>query len=154
MIKHFSDSVIYIGTDDLSGERFENQYSVPEGISYNSYLIKDDKTAILDSCDERTAAQWRSNLEEALGGAEPDYFVLHHLEPDHSSQIAWLLERYPGLKLVASAKCIAMIPQFFEDIDLDGRTLAIKEGDVLELGKHSLRFFLAPIVHWPEVAVS
>lgn len=154
MIKSISPSVIYIGTDDMSGEKFENQYVIPEGISYNSYLIRDAKIAILDSCDERTGEQWRANLIEALDGAQPDYFVLHHLEPDHSSQIAWLLEAYPGLKIVASAKCIAMIPQFFEGIDLEGRTIAIKEGDVLELGSRSLRFFLAPMVHWPEVAVS
>jgi len=154
MVKTISEDVLYIGTDDLSFEKFENQYDVPDGISYNSYLIKDSKIAIMDSTDARTAEEWRENLLEALNGAAPDYFVLHHLEPDHSSQIAWLLEQYPGLKIVASAKAIAMIPQFFEGIQLEGRSIAVKEGDTLELGRHCLRFIMAPMVHWPEVMVS
>ena len=154
MTRNITPDIIYIGTDDLDIVKFENQYAVPEGMSYNSYLIKGEKTAIMDSTDARTAEQWRSNLLEALDGATPDYFVLQHLEPDHSSQIAWLLDRFPGLKIAASARAVAMIPQFFEGISLEGRSLVMKEGDRLELGGHTLRFVMAPMVHWPEVMVS
>lgn len=154
MTRKISDSVIYIGTDDFSDSLFENQYVIPDGMSYNSYLIRDTKVAIMDSTDSRTAAAWQENLREALGGAEPDYFVLHHLEPDHSSQIAWIMERFPEIKLVATAKAIAMIPQFFPDIRLEGRVISVKEGDTLELGQHTLHFYLAPMVHWPEVMMS
>lgn len=154
MIRKITDSVIYIGTDDFSDPLFENQYALPDGMAYNSYVIKDGKTAVLDSTDARTSAEWRGNLKEALDGAQPDYFVLHHLEPDHSSELAWVLESFPSVKLVATAKLISMVPQFFPDLALEGRTLAVKEGDVLELGKHCLQFFMAPMVHWPEVMVS
>lgn len=154
MIRKITDSIIYIGTDDYSEPKFESQYMIPDGMSFNSYLIKDKNIAVLDSCDKSTSAQWRSNLLEALEGEKPDYFVLHHLEPDHSSELPWILEQFPSLKLVASAKAIAMIPQFFPGIKLEGRTLAVKEGDRLDLGSHSLQFYLAPMVHWPEVIVS
>lgn len=154
MVRKITDSIIYIGTDDYSEPKFESQYMIPDGMSFNSYLIKDKSIAVLDSCDKSTSAQWRSNLLEALEGEKPDYFVLHHLEPDHSSELPWILEQFPSLKLVASAKAIAMIPQFFPGIKLEGRTLAVKEGDRLDLGSHSLQFYLAPMVHWPEVIVS
>ena len=154
MVRKITDSIIYIGTDDYSEPKFESQYMIPDGMSFNSYLIKDKSIAVLDSCDKSTSAQWRSNLLEALEGEKPDYFVLHHLEPDHSSELPWILEQFPSLKLVASAKAIAMIPQFFPGIKLEGRPLAVKEGDRLDLGSHSLQFYLAPMVHWPEVIVS
>jgi len=154
MIRKISDSVIYIGTDDFSDPLFENQYALPDGMAYNSYVIRDSKTAVLDSTDSRTSAAWRENLLEALDGVQPDYFVLHHLEPDHSSELAWVLDTFPGVKLVATAKLVSMVPQFFPWLALEGRTIAVKEGDVLELGKHTLQFFPAPMVHWPEVMVS
>ena len=154
MIRKITDSIIYIGTDDFSDPLFENQYALPDGMAYNSYVIKDSKTAVLDSTDTRTSAEWRSNLKEALDGAEPDFFVLHHLEPDHSSELAWVMDSFPSVKLVATAKLISMVPQFFPDLSLEGRTIAVKDGDTLNLGKHVLQFFTAPMVHWPEVMMS
>ena len=154
MTRKLNDQVLYIGADDLDIDLFESQYVVPEGVSYNSYVILDDKIAVLDTADARKGEEWKANLAEALGGRKPDYLVVHHMEPDHSSLVAWMLEAYPGVTLVASAQAIRMLPQFFEGIQLEGRTLAVKEGDTLELGKHSLRFIAAPMVHWPEVMVS
>lgn len=154
MIKNLSDKVRYIGVDDLDLDLFESQYIVPEGMAYNSYVILDDKVAILDTADARKADEWKANLKEALAGRQPDYLVVHHMEPDHSALIAWALEAYPSVTLVASAKAIQMLSQFFEDINVEGRTLAVKEGSVLELGSHSLKFIGAPMVHWPEVMVS
>ena len=149
-----SQKVFYIGVDDTDIDLFESQYIVPEGVSYNSYLIRDDKTAILDTADARKGDEWEAALAEALDGREPDYLVVHHMEPDHSALIARTLKRYPGVTLVASAQALRMLPQFFEGIQLEGRTLAVKEGDTLELGEHSLRFIGAPMVHWPEVLMS
>ena len=154
MIKNLSDKVKYIGVDDLDLDLFESQYIVPEGMAYNSYVILDDKVAILDTADARKAEEWKANLSEALVGRQPDYLVVHHMEPDHSALIAWVLVQYPSLTLVASAKAIQMLEQFFEGIQIEGRTLAVKEGSVLELGSHSLKFIGAPMVHWPEVMVS
>jgi flavorubredoxin len=154
MTAALNPKVRYIGVDDLDLDLFESQYIVPEGMSYNSYVILDDKVAVMDTTDARKGEEWKANLAGALEGRKPDYLVVHHMEPDHSALIAWALEAYPGLVLVASAKAIQMLGQFFEGIDLAGRTMAVKEGDVLELGEHSLRFFAAPMVHWPEVMVS
>lgn len=154
MIKKLSESVKYIGVDDLDIDLFESQYVVPEGISYNSYLIMDEKVAIMDTVDGRKAEEWKLNLLEALDGRIPDYLVVHHLEPDHSAVIGWVLNNYPDLKLVAGAKAVQMLPQFFEFVSFEGRTLTVKEGDVLSLGEHSLKFLAAPMVHWPEVMVS
>ena len=153
-MKSISTDIIYIGTDDLSIDLFESQYKVPQGVSYNSYLILDEKTAILDTVDSRKAEEWLAKLETALDGRIPDYLVVHHLEPDHSSVIAAVAEKYPSMTIVAGAKALAMIPQFFENLSLEGRTMAMKEGQVLKLGKHSLKFVSAPMVHWPEVMVS
>ena len=153
-MRSISTDIIYIGTDDLSIDLFEGQYKVPQGVSYNSYLILDEKTAILDTVDSRKAEEWLAKLETALDGRIPDYLVVHHLEPDHSSVIAAVAEKYPSMTLVAGVKALAMIPQFFENLSLEGRTMAMKEGQVLELGKHSLKFVSAPMVHWPEVMVS
>ena len=154
MVKNLSDKVKYIGVDDLDLDLFESQYIVPEGMAYNSYVILDDKVAVLDTADARKADEWKANLKEALCGRQPDYLVVHHMEPDHSALIAWALEEFPTLTLVASAKAIQMLEQFFEGIQIEGRTLAVKEGSELVLGEHKLRFIGAPMVHWPEVMVS
>ncbi|MBP5691696.1 MAG: FprA family A-type flavoprotein [Bacteroidaceae bacterium] len=154
MIRNLNDKVRYIGCDDLDLDLFESQYIVPEGMAYNSYLILDDKVAIMDTADARKGDEWKANLKEALSGRTPDYLVVHHMEPDHSALIAWVLAEYPSLTLVASAKAIQMLGQFFEDLNVEGRTLAVKEGSELELGEHKLRFIGAPMVHWPEVMVS
>ena len=154
MIRQLNQKVAYIGSDDLDIDLFESQYIVPEGVSYNSYLILDQKTAILDTSDARKGSEWKESLAGALGGRKPDYLVVHHLEPDHSALIAWVLTEYPEVTLVAGAQALRMLPQFFPGIELAGRTLAVKEGDVLELGEHSLRFIAAPMVHWPEVMMS
>ena len=154
MVKNLNDKVRYIGCDDLDLDLFESQYIVPEGMAYNSYLILDEKVAIMDTVDARKADEWKANLKEALAGRTPDYLVVHHMEPDHSALIEWVLGEYPALTLVASAKAIQMLGQFFENLNVDGRTLAVKEGSELELGEHKLRFIGAPMVHWPEVMVS
>ena len=154
MVKNLSDKVKYIGVDDLDLDLFESQYIVPEGMAYNSYVILDEKVAVLDTADARKADEWKANLKEALGSRQPDYLVVHHMEPDHSALIAWALDEFPALTLVASAKAIQMLEQFFEGIQIEGRTLAVKEGSELELGEHKLRFIGAPMVHWPEVMVS
>ena len=154
MVKNLSDKVRYIGVDDLDLDLFESQYIVPEGMAYNSYIILDQKVAVLDTADARKADEWKANLKEALAGRQPDYLVVHHMEPDHSALIAWALAEFPALTLVASAKAIQMLEQFFEGIKIEGRTLPVKEGSELELGEHKLRFIGAPMVHWPEVMVS
>ena len=154
MIRHINNNVIYIGTDDNDLDLFESQYIVPEGMSYNSYVIQDSKIAVLDTADARMADQWKENLREALAGRQPNYLVVHHLEPDHSALIAWAMEEYPELVLTAGSKALQMLPQFFPDKDFSGRALCVKEGDVLDLGEHSLQFISAPMVHWPEVMVS
>lgn len=154
MTKRIDANTVYIGCDDLDLDLFESQYIVPEGISYNSYLIADEKVAIMDTCDSRKGEEWKKNLLEALSGRQPDYLVVHHMEPDHSALIGWAMAEFAGLTLVASAKALQMYGQFFDGPDITGRTLAVKEGDTLSLGTHSLEFFAAPMVHWPEVMVS
>ena len=153
-MKKITDSIFYIGADDLTLDLFESQYILEEGMAYNSYLIKDDKTAIMDTVDARCAEEWKASLQEALGGTAPSYLVVHHMEPDHSALIAWAMEKWPQMQLVASAKAIQMLSQFFEGVSYEGRTVAVKEGDTLPLGAHTLKFFGAPMVHWPEVMVS
>lgn len=153
-MKQITENIFYIGTDDLDLDLFESQYPVPEGMAYNSYLIKGEKIAILDTADARRADQWLANLDEALCGAQPSYLVIHHLEPDHSAVIARVLDLYPGVTVAASAKAIQLMGQFFPETDFTGRTLALKEGEELDLGGRTLKFFAAPMVHWPEVMVS
>jgi flavorubredoxin len=148
-----SDAVKYIGVDDKTLDLFESQYIIPNGISYNSYVILDDKIAVMDTADKRVTDEWVANLEEALNGKAPDYLVINHLEPDHSSNIKLLADKYPQMKLVGNAKTFNMLPQYF-DLDLTDRTVVVKEGDTLELGSHTLSFIMAPMVHWPEVMVS
>ena len=154
MVKEITSSVRYIGVDDLDLDLFESQYIVPEGMAYNSYLIDDEKIAVLDTADARAADAWLRNLSEALGGRKPDYLVSHHLEPDHSALIGRMLADYPEMKVVLSAKAAQMLGQFLPEAPAAERLVVVKEGDVLELGSHSLRFFAAPMVHWPEVLVS
>ena len=149
-----TDDILYIGTDDLNIDLFESQYDVPEGMSYNSFLILDEKIAVMDTTDRQTAEKWKDNLRETLNGKKPDYLIVHHMEPDHAALIADMLQDYPGLTIVASAAAIKMIPQFFDGISLENRTLPVKEGDTLSLGQHTLQFIMAPMVHWPEVMVT
>ena len=148
-----SNDIIYIGADDKEIDLFENQYNVPNGISYNSYLIKDEKIAVMDTIDKRKTEEWINNLEKALNGKNPDYLVISHLEPDHAYNIEYLSKKYPEMKLVGNDKTFAFIPQFFNIPNLEERKVLVKEGDTLSLGKHTLKFFMAPMVHWPEVMV-
>ena len=148
-----SDSIKYIGVDDKDIDLFESQYIVENGIAYNSYLILDEKIAVMDTVDKRKTDEWYNNLKTALNGKTPDYLVISHLEPDHASNIRTLAEKYPEMKLVGNVKTFNMLPQFF-DFDIEGRTVTVKEGDTLDLGSHKLTFFMAPMVHWPEVMVS
>ena len=148
-----SDSIRYIGVDDLDLDLFESQYVVPEGMSYNSYLILDEKVAIMDTADARKGDEWHARLEEELQGRTPDYLVSHHMEPDHAALIARVAAEFPTLKIVLSAQAQKMLGQFF-DADLTGRTMVVKEGDTLCLGRHTLSFIAAPMVHWPEVLMS
>ena len=154
MISNVTSTIKYIGVDDTTIDLFESQYIVPNGISYNSYLIMDEKIAIMDTADKRKGEEWFANLEEGLEGRTPDFLIVQHMEPDHAGNIAALMEKYPDLKVVASAKAIQMMPQFFEDTCFEGRTIAVKEGETLGLGTHELKFFMAPMVHWPEVMVT
>lgn len=148
-----TDSIKYIGVDDKDIDLFESQYIVENGIAYNSYLILDEKIAVMDTVDKRKTDEWYKNLETALDGKSPDYLVISHLEPDHASNIKTLSEKYPEMKLVGNAKTFNMLPQFY-DFNLDGKTVTVKEGDTLDLGCHKLNFFMAPMVHWPEVMVT
>ena len=149
-----TEQIKYIGVDDTTIDLFESQYIVPNGISYNSYLITDDKIAVMDTVDRRKSEDWWGNLETALEGRTPDYLIVQHMEPDHAGNIAVFLQKYPEAKVVASAKAIQMMPQFFEGTDFEGHTIAVKEGETLALGTHTLQFFMAPMVHWPEVMVT
>lgn len=154
MIFNVTEKIKYIGVDDTDLDLFESQYIIPNGISYNSYLIMDEKVAIMDTVDLRKSEDWWNNLTTALEGRTPDYLIVQHMEPDHAGNIAASLQKYPQLKVVASARAIQMLPQFFEGTDFEGRTHAVKEGDTLSLGTHTLQFFMAPMVHWPEVMVT
>lgn len=151
-MKNFSDSVKYIGADDKDLDLFESQYPIPNGVSYNSYVIIDEKIAVMDTIDARKTDEWLANLERELGGRTPDYLVISHLEPDHAANIKTFTDKYPSAALVGSAKTFAMLPQFF-DIDDSVEKIAVKEGDTLSLGSHELTFIMAPMVHWPEVMV-
>lgn len=148
-----SDAVKYIGADDKTLDLFESQYKIPNGVSYNSYVILDEKIAVMDTVDSRKTEEWKENLQEALAGRTPDYLVISHLEPDHAANIQHFVEMYPQAMLVASAKAVSMLPQFFDISNLKDRTLVVKEGETLSLGSHTLQFFMAPMVHWPEVMV-
>lgn len=150
---NITDSVVYIGVDDHDIDLFESQYQVPNGVSYNSYLIKDEKYAVMDTVDGRKTNEWLANLETALEGKSPDYLVIQHMEPDHSGSVKAIADKYPEMKIVGNAKTFVMMSQFF-DFDFDSRKVTVKENDELELGTHTLQFIFAPMVHWPEVMVS
>ena len=154
MNKNITPDIRYIGVDDPEMKLFESQYSTPDGMCYNSYLISDEKVVIMDTTDSRTIATWKENLVEALNGRQPDYLIIHHLEPDHASGIAEVATMFPSLTMVCSAKAAQMMPQYFEDAQLQSRLQTVKEGDTLCLGRHTLHFVMAPMVHWPEVMVT
>ncbi len=149
-----SDDIIYIGADDKDIGLFENQYNVPNGVSYNSYIIIDKKIAIMDTIDKRRTNQWLENLDKALNGRKPDYLVISHMEPDHSYNIDTLIKKYPDIKLVGNSKTFTFLSQFFEIQDLESKKIEIKEGEILDLGNHKLKFIMAPMVHWPEVMMT
>lgn len=152
-VKKISDSILYVGADDTTLDLFESQYPVPGGITYNSYVIKDRKIAVFDTVDERATDPWFDNLEEAFEGKAPDYLVLSHLEPDHSANIERFLMKYPDTVIVANAKAFAMLPQFVNTEIPQEKRLVVAENDTLELGEHTVKFMMAPMVHWPEVMV-
>lgn len=154
MNTHITASIKYVGVDDTDLDLFESQYIIPNGVSYNSYIILDEKIAIMDSVDNRKSDEWLGNVESALQGRTPDYLVVQHMEPDHAGSIHYIIERFPQMQIVASARAIQMLPQFFHDAEFSSRTIAVKEADTLPLGNHTLQFFMAPMVHWPEVMVT
>lgn len=148
-----SNAIRYIGADDKTLDLFEGKYIIPEGVSYNSYLIIDEKIAIMDTIDIRKTDEWMDNLLAELDGRTPDYVIISHMEPDHAASLQRLTERFPDIRIVGNAKTFAMIPQFF-DIAPDHNAIVVKEGDTMSLGSHTLQFFMAPMVHWPEVMVT
>lgn len=148
-----SDGIRYIGVDDKDIDLFESQYVVPNGIAYNSYLIMDEKIAVMDTVDRRGQKEWEQKLIRELGGRTPDYLVISHLEPDHAGSIARIIELFPDITFVSNAKTFSMLPQFF-DAPAEEKIVTVKEGDTLSLGTHTLKFFMAPMVHWPEVMVT
>jgi flavorubredoxin len=150
---YVSDDIKYIGASDHGIDLFEGQYKVPNGMAYNSYVIIDEKIAVMDTVDKSVADMFLASLDAALGGRTPDYLVVQHLEPDHSAAAEALIAKYPDMQLVMTKRAAAMAPQFI-DADVSGRTVAVGEGDTLELGRHTLTFYPAPMVHWPEVMVT
>ena len=148
-----TDTIKYVGVNDETIDLFEGQYRMLHGVSYNSYVILDEKIAIMDTVDRRATEEWLSNLERVLEGRTPDYLIVSHMEPDHAANIQRVAEKYPEMKLVGNAKTFPMIAQFF-DLNIEGREVIVKEGDTLSLGRHTLQFFMAPMVHWPEVMVT
>ena len=149
-----SNDIKYIGVDDKKIDLFESQYILPNGVSYNSYLIKDEKNVVMDTVDKRASEEWIENLERTLNGEKIDYLVISHLEPDHAGNIGYLAKKYPEMKLIGNAKTFQMLVQFFSIENLEERKIVVKEGDEINLGKHTLQFFMAPMVHWPEVMVT
>ena len=152
-MNNVTEQVFYVGVDDKTLDLFEGQYILPNGVSYNSYVIMDEKIAIMDMVDRREASRWFANLSEVLGEKQPDYLIISHLEPDHSANLSEVLALYPDIQIVSNEKLFGMLPQFF-DVDIADRQVVVKEGDTLSLGKHELHFVMAPMVHWPEVMVT
>ena len=151
---NITEQIKYIGVDDKTIDLFEGQYVVPNGISYNSYLIKDEKNIIMDTVDKRATKEWFKNLEKELENEKPDYIVVSHMEPDHAANIQKLTEKYPDIKIIGNEKTFTFIQQFFDIQKLEERKIVVKEGDTISTGKHTLQFFMAPMVHWPEVMVT
>ena len=152
-MKNITEQIFYVGVNDKTLDLFEGQHILPNGVSYNSYVITDEKIAIMDMVDRREATQWFVNVQEVLGDRQPDYLIISHLEPDHSSSLSEVLEEYPDIQIVSNEKLFAMLPQFFK-VDITNRKVVVKEGDVLSLGNHQLHFVMAPMVHWPEVLMT
>ena len=148
-----TESIVYVGVYDRSLDLFEGQYKIPNGVTYNSYIIFDEKTAVMDTVDSRKTDEWLDSVKKALDGKAPDYLVVQHLEPDHSGSIQAIADAYPDMKLVMTAKALTMLPQFAPQA-LAERVQAVKENDTLSLGTHTLKFITAPMVHWPEVMLS
>ena len=149
-----TDTIKFIGVNDYDIRLFESQYVVPNGMSYNSYLIDDERIVIMDTVDKRATDEWVKNLERELNGRNPDYLVISHLEPDHAYNIKLVADKYPNMKLIGNAMTFKLLPQFFDIEELEGRKVIVKEGDEVNIGKHTLQFFMAPMVHWPEVMVT
>ena len=149
-----TDTIKFIGVNDRDIRLFESQYVVPNGMSYNSYIINDEKIVIMDTVDKRATDEWVKNLESELAGRKPDYLVISHLEPDHAYNIKLVADKYPNMKLIGNITTFRMLPQFFNIEELEGRQVIVKEGDEINIGKHTLQFFMAPMVHWPEVMVT
>lgn len=148
-----SDTIVYVGADDKDIDLFESQYVVKNGVSYNSYVILDEKITIMDTVDERRTDEWLENLDKVIGDKKVSYLVVSHMEPDHAANIQKLVEKYPEIQIIGNVKTFNMMKQFF-DFDVDSRKVVVKEGDTIELGTHTLSFFMAPMVHWPEVMVT
>lgn len=153
-MKDITESIKYIGVNDKNLDLFESQYIVPNGMSYNSYIIKDEKNVVMDTVDKRATNKWLENLENELEGEKVDYLVISHLEPDHSSNIKLLCEKYPEMKLIGNDKTFEFLPQFFDIPNLEERKVIVKENDSISIGNHVLKFYMAPMVHWPEVMVT
>lgn len=151
--REIADNIFYVGADDKDISLFEGQYHVPNGMSYNSYIIKDDKNVILDTIDQRATGEWLKNVEDVLGNEEADYLVISHMEPDHAYNIDTLIKKYPNMKLIGNSITFNILSNFF-DVDIADKKIIVKEGDTINLGKHTLQFFMAPMVHWPEVMVT
>ncbi|MBR5467063.1 MAG: FprA family A-type flavoprotein [Bacteroidaceae bacterium] len=154
MTNEVSKDILYIGVDDIDIDLFESQYIVPEGMSYNSWVILDEKIAIMDTADARKEAEWTHNLAQALNGCTPDYLVCQHMEPDHSALVGKTMMQYPTLTLVCTAQTVKMLGHYFDHASFADRILVVKEGDTLSLGTHTLHFIAAPMVHWPEVMMT
>ena len=149
-----TDDILYVGVNDHKIDLFEGLYDVPNGMAYNSYVIMDEKIAVMDSVDAAFGDEWLANLEEVLAEKAPDYLIVQHMEPDHSANIMKFMEKYPSAAVVGNAKTFNMMKLYFENIALDGRTVEVKDGDTLSLGNHELSFIFAPMVHWPEVMLT
>ena len=154
MVTSVSDAIKYVGVDDHDIDLFESQYDVPEGMSYNSYVILDEKTALMDSVDTTKTDEWIANVKEALGDRKLDYIVIQHMEPDHSGSFGVIVDTFPEAKVVATTKAFQLMGQFFEGLDLGERAIEVKEGDTISLGTHTLQFIMAPMIHWPEVMMT
>ena len=149
-----TEDIIYVGVNDHEVDLFEGQYIVPNGMAYNSYVIRDEKITVMDTVDGNFGEEWLANIENVLDGATPDYLIVQHMEPDHAANIEVFAEKYPNAQIVGNAKTFTMMKNFFRGLNLDGKTVEVKNGETLSLGKHELTFVFAPMVHWPEVMVT
>lgn len=153
-MKEITEDIFYVGVNDHITDLFEGQYKVPRGMAYNSYVILDEKTAVFDTVDHRFSSEWLSNLDSVLSGKNPDYIIIQHMEPDHSSSLEDFIKKYPNAKIIATPKAFDMMNAFFPDLDITQKTIAAENGGSFSLGKHELSFIYAPMVHWPEVMLT